>query len=216
MKVSELQSEIVPDRSIGVVQENCRMIEDRDNSPAVPNGSGSSVPEERIDEFVQLLAQNQRRLLVYLTSLMHDRDAVNDVLQETNLVLWREFKKFEIGTSFTAWSCRIAYNQMLAWRKKQQRDRLQFSEEFLRVVSHELDAESDRLDQRMTALVQCMKSLPDHHRELIRHRYTDGRAIEEIAFQANRSVEAVYRMLSRIRHTLHDCATRTIAAGDFS
>ncbi|MFN7134755.1 MAG: guanylate kinase, partial [Myxococcales bacterium] len=47
-----------------------------------------------------------------------------EVIQETNLVLWREFDRFQEGTNFAAWACRVALNQVLAWRKKRQRDRL--------------------------------------------------------------------------------------------
>ena len=57
-------------------------------------------------------------------SVLPNRTDVDDLLQETNLVLWREFESFEIGTNFTAWAYRIAHNQVLAWRKpvKEYRD----------------------------------------------------------------------------------------------
>jgi len=122
----------------------------------------SSVHDSRIEEFVRLLGENQHRIFVYLMSMMRDRAAVEDVQQETNLVLWREFGSFEPNSNFAAWSCRVAFNQMRAWRKKQQRDRLVFSDSFLEALSAELDSRADDLDRRLIALEKCLERLPEH------------------------------------------------------
>ncbi|UUO08706.1 sigma-70 family RNA polymerase sigma factor [Blastopirellula sp. J2-11] len=170
--------------------------------------------DSRASEFVQLLGSHQRQLVLYLTSLLHDRDAVDDVFQETMLVLWREFHSYEAGTNFTAWSCRVAYNQVRAWRKKQQRDRLQFSDEFLDAVNRELEMNADHLRRRDELLAHCLAKLPVHHRQLIQYRYSAGEAVTQIAEQTDRSIEAVYRLLSRIRRTLHECVNRQMAKED--
>ena len=41
-------------------------------------------------EFVQLLTSNQSRLYAYVLSLLGDRTQAEDVMQETNAVLWRK------------------------------------------------------------------------------------------------------------------------------
>ncbi|MBA4065835.1 MAG: RNA polymerase subunit sigma-70 [Isosphaera sp.] len=168
-------------------------------------------PADRVDEFVRLLAQNQRRLFVYVHTLVPHRDDADEVLQNTNLVLWREFGSFEPGTNFAAWACRVALNQVLAWRKKRQRDRLQFSDEFLAVVAAETEDAADALEEQNRALAGCLEKLPAEQRELVRLRYTEGGSIEAVAATARRTVVATYRALSRARHTLHDCVTRTLA-----
>lgn len=173
-----------------------------------PNPSSKNA---RIEEFVRLLGENQHRIFVYLMSLMHDRVAVEDVQQDTNLVLWREFESFEPNSNFAAWSCRVAFNQMRAWRKKQQRDRLVFSDSFLEALSAELDSQAGSLDRRLDALEKCVERLPSHHRELIRHRYSIGSAIEEIAERMERKPDAIYRLLSRVRCSLLDCVQNRMA-----
>lgn len=162
---------------------------------------------DRTEEFVSLLGQSQRFLYAYLMSLIHNREIVEEVMQETNLVLWREFENFETGTNFPAWSCRVAFNQVRAWRKKQQRSRLQFSDEFLQAVSDELETHADGFDERLDALSNCISELPDHHQELIRCRYMQEESIEQIAANTQRSTDAVYRMLSRIRNSLRTCVS---------
>jgi RNA polymerase sigma-70 factor (ECF subfamily) len=176
-------------------------------SPAPPTGAGA----DRVEVFVSLLGQHQRRLHLFVSSLVPDAADAEDILQETNLVLWREFHQFQLGTNFAAWASSVAFNQVLAWRKRRQRDRLVFSDAFLTAVSGELRETADLLEDRSRALAGCVERLPAHHRELLQLRYDEGMGVEAIAARLRRTTEAVYRMLSRIRHTLYDCVSRTLA-----
>lgn len=169
---------------------------------------------ERVDEFVRLLGQNQRRIFQYVLSLVPRWNDAEEIVQETNLVLWREFAHFQIGSNFAAWSCKVAFHQVLAWRKRRQRDRLQFSDAFLEAIAQEADACSDLLEERAQRLSECIDKLPPPHRDLLRLRYTDEQSIEAIAAQVGRTVAAVYRVLSRIRHVLHECVSRTMPEGN--
>lgn len=171
---------------------------------------------DRTEEFVRLLGQTQRYRFAYMMSLTNNREVTEELLQETNLVLWREFENFELGTNFTAWSCRVAFNQLRAWRKKQQRSRLKFSDEFLEAVAGELEAASDRSDERVHCLQGCVALLPEHHRQLIQYRYTAGESIETIAERTGKSLDSVYRMLSRIREKLRDCVSEKMTLGESS
>jgi RNA polymerase sigma-70 factor (ECF subfamily) len=175
-----------------------------------PQGDADDDSAARTEAFIRLLGQSHRSLHLYVMSLVPNRSDAEDVLQQTQLVLWREFAQFELGTNFAAWACRVAFNQVLAWRKRRQRDRLVFSEAFLEAVAEEAAAGSEWLEDRSQRLAGCLNKLPPHHRELIRLRYTEGTAVETIATEVNRSVDAVYRMLSRIRQSLYDCVSRSL------
>jgi RNA polymerase sigma-70 factor (ECF subfamily) len=168
---------------------------------------------ERTEAFVRLLGQNQRRLFLYVMSLVHNWNDAEEIVQEANLVLWREFDHFQPGTNFAAWACKVAFHQVLAWRKRQQRDRLEFSPQFLEAVADEGIRAGEVLEERFQMLAQCIDKLPSFQRDLLRLRYTEGLAIEVVARQVDRSVDAVYRALSRIRHTLHACVTRGLLEG---
>ncbi len=175
--------------------------------PSSDDKQTSASNSDRTEEFLRLLSMHQRQIHNYAMTLVPSSSDVDDILQETNLVLWREFAKYQPGTNFKAWACRIAMNQALAWRKRRQRDRLQFSEEFLHAVAKDADAMSDELHDRSEMLESCIRRLPEHHQELIRLRYQNQRAVDTIARQVNRSVAAVYRLLGRIRHNLHECVS---------
>jgi RNA polymerase sigma-70 factor (ECF subfamily) len=167
-----------------------------------------SVPSEQVDAFVRLLGQNQRRIFLYVMSMVPNWNDAEEIIQETNLVLWREFARFQLGTNFTAWACKVALHQVLAWRKRQRRDRLEFSPAFLEAVAEEAAAASEALEERSRCLARCIDRLPPEHRRLLQLRYSEGRAIDAIAGQLARSEDAVYRALSRIRRVLHECVTR--------
>jgi RNA polymerase sigma-70 factor (ECF subfamily) len=167
----------------------------------------------RVEEFLKLIALHQRRLHLFVGGLVPFPPDAEDVLQETNLVLWREFRKFELGSDFAAWACTVAFHQVLAWRKKKQRDRLVFSEAFLAAVSQELLDHDEQREEQASALAGCIARMPTHHRQLLALRYSDGQSIESIAARLHRTTDAVYRMLSRIRHALFDCTTRALSEG---
>jgi RNA polymerase sigma-70 factor (ECF subfamily) len=168
---------------------------------------------ERVEEFVRLLGQNQRRIFVFVMSMVPNLNDAEEIIQETNLLLWREFDSFQSGTNFAAWSCRVALNQTMAWRKRKRRDRLEFTPAFLEAVAAESTAEADRLEERSRALAHCIEKLPEKHRQLLRTRYGERRGVEVIGQELGKTAAAVYRALSRIRHTLHDCVTQTISQG---
>lgn len=172
-----------------------------------------TIKEPRMDEFVELYATHHKHLYRYLASLLPTAVDVDDVLQETCVVLWREFESFESGTNFWAWSSRVAFNQVRAWRSRQKRERLLFSEGFLEAVSNELVVNRDQYVERDIAMNQCLKQLPAEHRTMLKQRYMDEQSIESLAEQFERTTTAVYRLLSRIRHALHECISRRLATG---
>jgi len=182
---------------------------------AQTNGDGARVitASERVDVFVQLLGQNQRRIFLFVVSMVPNWSEAEEIIQETNLILWREFGRFQPGTNFGAWSCQVALNQVLAWRKRQHRDRMKLSEAFLEAVAEEATADADWLEDRSRALALCIEKLPERHRLLLRSRYNEGRTIDAIGRELGRSADAIYRTLSRIRHSLHNCVTESLTQG---
>ncbi|MGB8168242.1 MAG: sigma-70 family RNA polymerase sigma factor [Chthoniobacteraceae bacterium] len=171
-------------------------------------------PPDRAEEFVFLLARHERLLGAYvMTMVPHPADA-DDILQEAKVVMWRHFAKFETGTNFGAWARKIAFHQVLAHRKRKQRDRLDFSEDFLRTVSEEVEASADHLERRAQVLHDCIARLPAEHRDALHLRYHENLSLEDMAARLSRTVGALYRLLSRVRHVLHECVTKNIARPD--
>ena len=174
-------------------------------------GSGGNVFRRRRARctFARLLGQNQRQIFLYVMSLVPDWNDAEEIVQETNLVLWRASDRFVPGTNFGAWACKVAFHQVLAWRKRVKRNRLEFSQEFLEAVAEEASAASEVLEERWQKLLRCIERLPAERRLILRLRYSDELTVEAIARQLGRNENTVYHTLSRTRRALHECVTRS-------
>jgi RNA polymerase sigma-70 factor (ECF subfamily) len=166
---------------------------------------------DRAEEFVFLLARHERLLGAYvMTMVPHPQDA-DDILQEAKVVMWRHFAKFESGTNFGAWARKVAFHQVLAYRKRKHRDRLDFSEDFLRAVADEVETSANRLELRERLLHECVAKLADDHRDAVNLRYQENLSLEDMATRLGRTVGALYRLLSRVRAVLHECVTKNLS-----
>lgn len=163
-------------------------------------------------EFVQLFSRHQRRLYLYILAQVGNPTDAEEILQETNLVVWRKSDQFELGTNFFAWSCRIAGYEVLKYRDRRRKDKLLFSEKFLEAVSEEVERDQSRLDDRRKALEVCLGKLRSDDRELIRHRYAGGKNGKAVAEMLDRPANSVYQSLGRIRRALLLCIRKRLAA----
>jgi len=171
--------------------------------------------ESDSEEFVHLLTEAQGRVYGYIVTLIPDRSRARDLLQETNITLWRKAEDFEEGTNFNAWACRVAYFHVLAFRRKMAREKLVFNDEILDYLAERNDqriAEEGALE-RSRALHNCLQKLPEHHRKLVEARYQPGASVQKIAAEQRRTVGSVSQTLYRIRHNLMVCIEKTLASG---
>lgn len=166
-------------------------------------------PESRDDgeDFLRLLNEHEKKITLYVMHLIRDRGDAEDVLQETKLVMWRHFHKFELGTNFLAWSRKIAFHQILTYRRKHKK-RAELSETFLESVALEISKNEESYDRRSDALKSCVTKLSRPHRQILLMRYTRDMEVGEIGEEVGRSEGAVYRLLSRIRMMLQECVTK--------
>jgi len=170
-----------------------------------PNGEAND------EAFVRQAMEAQRNLHAYILMLAPSIDAADDILQETNLVIWRKRSTYQPDIPFIAWAKRIAYFQVLAHRKRQQRDRLHFDDELLDRIAAESEADAPyELDRRRRALSECVGKLSERDRELLQHRYTLGLTAPQIAEAVGRTVDALYQAFRRIRLALIDCVARAL------
>jgi RNA polymerase sigma-70 factor, ECF subfamily len=163
------------------------------------------------EQFIRCLTDHQSRLLAYLVALLGDLHEARNVLQDTNLELWRKSEDFVEGTDFAAWSRKVAHFKVLAHLRDKRRDRLLFDEALLQQIA-ERPQPTDDDDSLHVALRHCLAALPDRVRLLISQRYSSGQSIRELARVVGKSEAAVKVSLSRIRKHLMHCIERRMAA----
>ncbi len=163
-------------------------------------------PDEAVSrDFLALMTGFQGRLYGFVLSLSADPDAANDILQEANIVLWKNWKQFRPGSNFKAWSFRIAHFQYMAYRQKQLRDRLLFSDALLAQLCTEARELDEQHENRIGALEGCLALLAPRSRHAIRMRYTDGLSVADMVERLGRNANGVYQILFRARQALIKC-----------
>lgn len=173
--------------------------------------SHSGQSEDFSEEFVELMTVHQGPLFAYALSLLGDRDAANEVLQETNVVLWKQWREFQPGTNFKAWAFRVAHFQIMASRQRNIRDRLEFDEGLVNTLAVEAKQNDESWNRRSAALAACLERLDSRHSDAIRLRYVEGLSVSEMAEQMKRSANAVSQLLFRVRERLIACVKRVEA-----
>lgn len=164
------------------------------------------------ESFLRLLAAHERWLATYIYSLVAPSHDAEDVLQEIKITLWKHFPKFQPGSNFKAWARTIATHQVLNYRRSVKRHAgSSLDEVFIEAVAAEIDRQSEELDGKADALRLCVRKLPSAHQKMIQWRYYDECTVDEISARTSRSVEAVYRLLSRIRAVLNECVQNQIS-----
>ena len=179
------------------------MPDDKAFVPAPENGP----PED----FVQSFTRSQRRLYLYVLSQVPNPVDADEILQDTNVVIWKKSQQYEPGTNFFSWAARIAHFEILKYRDRWKRERLQFSAEFVAQVAEEIEQNIDAFDQRRDALMQCLRKLKPEDRQLIQQRYTPGQTGQTMAEDLGRPANSIYQSLSRIRRALAECVARRLA-----
>jgi RNA polymerase sigma-70 factor (ECF subfamily) len=157
------------------------------------------------DTFVIEMIACQRRLYAYVLSIVFDKDRAREIVQNTNLVLLQKKSEFELGTSFGAWACRVAFYEILADRRRTQRSRNIFDDEMILNLADKAEIAAENADRRIEALEACLENLAVDHRQLLQQRYSPGGSVADIAAASNKSPASISSLLYRIRCILVQC-----------
>ncbi len=167
---------------------------------------------QKQERFIASLSAMQSSIWRYIYSLLPDPNLANDVLQETNIVLWRKIDEFDHSREFMPWARQIARFQVMAALRDRSRDRLVLDEGLVDLMAGEIEAEEVVHGARMKALEKCLSKLNSNKRELVLQRYRDGASVQDIAASLKRPVGSLSQALYRIRQALMRCVERQLSS----
>ena len=182
------------------------------DGPARPGDAPAAVTPPLTEDFVREVVRHQDRLREFIRCLLFNQQDVDDVWQETNVVLLKKAGDFRLGSDFWAWSSQVARYQVLSHCRRVRQQRLIFSEELMAALADDLQGRSEEIDQRRVALDACVASLPAPQRKLVELRYAPNASINDIAVSLGRPAGSVRQTLYRIREALLACVERRLAA----
>lgn len=184
----------------------------QDGQPAMSPES----PRQSLSQaaFVAQLTAAQWRMYSYIRMLTGDREAADEILQETNLALWEQADRFEAGTNFPAWACKVAWFKVLDHRKAKRRLKLKFDDQLVELLAGEAVEAADDIElfeRERRALAACVDKLPERHRMVLAMHYEKQVSLADIGVVLSRNRNAVAQLLHRIRATLRACIQQRLA-----
>ncbi len=162
--------------------------------------------------FIQVFTRSQRRIYLFILSQVGNTNDAEEILQDANVIVWSKYQQFQAGTNFVAWACQIAMFEIMKFRTRRKREKLQFSDEFVSRVAEKVAEDADVLETRRSALSVCLSKLRQKDLELIQSRYAPGENGKKVAQELGRPSNSVYQSLGRIRRALLECVSRRLAA----
>lgn len=164
----------------------------------------------QLQEFVREITAAQGRIRAFIVSLMPGSADVGDVLQETNLTLWRSRARFRPGSNFLAWAFTIARLEVMHHRARTKRHgHSLLSDKLLDMLATEIPTNIHHEDY-LQALEACLAKLTDNQRELVHARYLPDHTLEAHAKMTGRKSSALRVALKRIRSLLRNCVENSI------
>lgn len=170
--------------------------------PTSPASVRTSTSEAALVE--KLFLAHSGAIKGFIHALLRDHSLVEDVLQETFLVVSAKAGSFRPGSNFVAWACTIARFKVLETIRRRARLECSLSAEVVEALAVQATPEEGR-DTALKHLESCLRELGGSARRVIDLRYFQARSPEAIAELLSMTVESVYVALSRSRRTLRMC-----------
>jgi RNA polymerase sigma-70 factor (ECF subfamily) len=167
-------------------------------------------PPQPSSDLATLVRSHQASIWRYLRFLGAERAEADDLTQETFLA----FAKADFvdrGPRQTAGYLRtIARNQLLAHRRRQQREISTVTLEAADSVWAAASGSDGNLDGYLDALRSCLDELEGRPRQAIDLHYRDSVGREAIAAELQMKPDGVKSLLRRTRDLLRECVERKI------
>ena len=164
------------------------------------------------DAFAEQFVLNQRRIYSYIATLLANSADVEEVFQQTSLLLWKKWGEFDPEGDFTRWACGIAHNQVRNFLRLHRHRDVYLSEEMLDELADIHLSQSPRLDDRGQMLSDCLERLPAKQREFVEMCYRGTEPMKSIAARLKMAPSALYMKLHRLRQVLLQCIEMALAS----
>lgn len=139
-------------------------------------------------------------------SLLPSSAEAEDAVQETFLLAWKSFHKFDSGTNCRAWLFSILFNVVRQHRRKWLfRFKLTDDADTFERMAGEGDAKSERLEDPQ--ILNALRTLPQKYAEVVLLADVEELSYKEIADAIRCPIGTVMSRLSRGRELLRNALT---------
>jgi RNA polymerase sigma-70 factor (ECF subfamily) len=165
------------------------------------------------DVVVQLLLLNRGKLVGAIRAMVGDEHLAEDIFQEVSIAAVSKCGEIEDVEHFGGWlRCAARFQSLIALRNRNRLPRSLSPE-----VMELLEAHWQRFDGKADieiaeALRACVERLGPYAKQVIATRYDEGKQGTKLADAMNRSMDTVYKALTRAHGALRKCIQDQLAA----
>ena len=167
-------------------------------------------PDE--EAFLRQFMAEERTLLRFILRYLPAVADARDVLQETLVTLWAKRAEFDATKEFLPWACGIARFKVREFWRKQSRWVSFANDDVMALLDERTAAMEPELSLRGEKLRDCVAKLPEPQRQTLHRYYAEQETVESLALREGRTVEAIYKLLQRVRRALLECIERGVRA----
>jgi RNA polymerase sigma-70 factor, ECF subfamily len=165
--------------------------------------------------FKRLFDRYKGRILSYLSYLIHDQAAAEEITQEVFLKVYRFRESFERESRFTAWLWSIARNSGFDYLRRKKEILVDNPDmDDLTPSALDLDGITETAESRLVTQVdhedlqRCLEELTLNQRNAILLRTLSDFSYEEIAKELGSTLSSVKSLINRAKTSLTDCLGR--------
>lgn len=163
-------------------------------------------------EFLALWVKHEQGLRAFARALVPDWDLVDEAVQEASVTMWQKRGQLQNADGFAPWAKVILRFKCLKQLEKLRQQRPLLSGEILDTLA-DRDAGRSTMEvtQTATAFHACLSQFSAEHRDLLLAPHRSTGTVVEIAQRQQKSPNALYKLLGRLREQLGDCIRRRLA-----
>jgi len=166
---------------------------------------------EDVQRLAALWTRAQPIVAGFVSSVVPNFHDAGDIVQAVALVLVVKFHEYDSERSFTQWALGIARNKVLAYYRKQSREKRILDDYLIEKIESSYVEMEPHLGVIHRALRHCMKKVKERDRQLLEMWYVDQRDPAEIGCLMGIAKSTIYVILHRVRRALKLCVRRRLA-----
>ena len=167
--------------------------------------------KSKFRDMAALWMQSQPAVALFLSALIRDPHAVDDIHQEVAQTVVEKFESYDRTRPFTPWVLGIARICAAKHLRTSHRQPIVFDEHFINKFAEEIPRIEPELEERKLALKKCIESLRGTAKRIVTLRYLHEMGMDAVSKDVGLTINAVRVALHRARNMLADCIDRQMA-----
>ncbi len=132
------------------------------------------------DAFKELYNHYYRQGLLFLTSIIKDKEEAENMLQDVFVKIWLRREQINPELNFNSYLFTCLRNMAFDYLKKVEKNH-QMRVQFMQMMENESYSDTDAEDRRIALLKNALENLPEKRKMIVKLNIEEGKSYQEIA-----------------------------------